>query len=171
MTKKEVVYEDRVARAVMPEKGLTKGHVVVEPRREVSSIEDLPGEIRSHLFYIASYSATVLFESLDADGTNIVLNEGGSDGEGLRLDVVARYEDDSIDFLWDSEQASPESLSEMQSKLKKETFYIDEEEDQDRSEPGGGRDSPREHDDKGESGVEDAEAEDEYLVKQLKRVP
>ena len=62
------------------------------------------------MFFGASYGTTALFELLGAQGTNIILNESE---EQLCIDVVARSENDGLNFLWEPKQGDPNELKDV----------------------------------------------------------
>lgn len=95
-----VIYEDEIAVALLESKPAAEGHVTILPKRYVKSMEDLSEEESEHLFFVASYTATMLFETLGAHGTNIITHEG----EEFYIDVISRKQEDGLDFQWKPKQ-------------------------------------------------------------------
>ncbi|MFC1741038.1 HIT family protein [Nanoarchaeota archaeon] len=115
-----VVYEDKTVMAIVPDRPLTKGHIRVVPKVACESIQELDDNELQHLFYTASFSATSLFENLQAEGTNIIMNTGGKLKKGgeFHIDVLARKQGDSLNFLWTPKKLEEPEMKAMQEKIK-----------------------------------------------------
>jgi len=63
--------------------------------RVSDTVQDWSVDHSAHIFYVASFAATALFEGLGAQGTTILLRSGVSDRDGpCAIHVIARYPDD-----------------------------------------------------------------------------
>lgn len=111
----ENVYEDALCHAVVGDHPVNVGHIKVYPNKEVESIEEMPPENVAHLFKVASFCATMLFEGLKAHGTNIIANNGSGK---LCIDVIARANDDNLGFLWEPKQGDAAKVAAMASSIK-----------------------------------------------------
>ena len=118
--KKYVLYEDDIAIAFIPEKPCTMGHIHVEPKKVTKSVADLSDKEVEHLFYVASFSATALFENMGAQGTNIICNPG----DHFTIDVVARSEGDTVNFIWTPKEANEEELKDAHKRIKDKADMI-----------------------------------------------
>jgi histidine triad (HIT) family protein len=99
-----VLYEDEKVLCVLPEKGVAPGHIEIYSKEEDKLLENLSIESSAHLFYVASFAATAVFEGLGSQATNIILKSGftddNSDGR-LSLHVLPRSQGDGLDkILW-----------------------------------------------------------------------
>ncbi len=112
---KFILYEDPIITIRLSEKPAAKGHIEVLPQKECTKLSDLSDKEIEHLFYGASYSASMVFEGLGAHGTNILVNENN---EQLCVHVVPRVEGDGLNFLWQPKPAAPEELKEVAKKIK-----------------------------------------------------
>lgn len=111
------VYEDRIVTARLPP-GAAHGHVLIEPRGK-EQLQELSEEESAHVFVVASYAAAILFQGLQAAGTNIIVNE-----RPLQLHVIARAEDDGLDFTWKPKELDEGSMSDAEEKIKDRAFYV-----------------------------------------------
>tara|TARA_Y100000310_G_scaffold343478_1_gene451326 strand:- start:14294 stop:15388 length:1095 start_codon:yes stop_codon:yes gene_type:complete len=121
-----IVYEDEKALCVIPKNPLVKGHLVIYSQDEKSDFEKLDDESGSHLFYVASFAATGVFEGLQAHGSNIILKSGLTDDNPdgmLALHVLPRYEGDGLDVLGTVLEPKPD-LNALAEKIKDRTFLI-----------------------------------------------
>ena len=118
-----VIYEDEKVVCVLPEKGTVAGHLEILSKLEDQDITKLSNEDSSHLFYVASFAATALFEGLKVHGTNIILKSGQPDNK-LAIHVLPRLPDDGLQkMLWEPKQPSYD-LSSIASKIKDQMWKV-----------------------------------------------
>jgi diadenosine tetraphosphate (Ap4A) HIT family hydrolase len=162
------IYEDNLIEIAIPEQGACLGHLIITPKGEAKTVDDMPAEVMEHMSYGASYAATVLFETLGAQGTNIIMNE-----DPVRVEVLARKQDDGLDLLWTPKQLEQADMESAESKIKDNTFMIGKEEEA----PTPKSEGPTQEEALAETpatpkdSVEDHEAKENYLIRQLLRVP
>ncbi|MFH1063956.1 MAG: HIT family protein [Candidatus Woesearchaeota archaeon] len=118
--KQNLLYEDDKVIAVIPANPITRGHVQVISKEHHNNIQSIEDKDVEHIFYAASFSATALFENLEAHGTNIIANSGSllKEGGHFHIDVIARKNDDKLNFIWKPKKLSEDELKGMQSKIK-----------------------------------------------------
>lgn len=116
-----IVYEDRIVQVDLVENAAAHGHLAIRAQKEVTMLEQLSEEESAHLFQVASYTAAILFQGLQAQGTNIILNESD---ERLTVHVIARKEEDGLTFLWQPKQGDEASLNDAFEKIKDKAFYV-----------------------------------------------
>jgi len=167
--KAKVIYEDKLCVAYIPEDAAVVGHIHVEPKQQVASLEDCDEEVAVQLFYVASYAATAVYEGLGAQGTNIICNNG--DGN-LVISVLPRLETDGIQLKWEPKQQT--DLDSTASKIhdKADMFAAHSKQDAQIMAPG-----PSESIDVSEDTMPKPEAktldidEENYKIKHLYRIP
>ncbi len=111
----EDLFVDEFVRFRLAKPPASKGHVQILPVQNVNSFEDLSDEAFIALFQGASTVATALFELLGAHGTNIICSDFG---RGIVVDVVARSENDGLNFLWQPVPANPSQLESVGKSIK-----------------------------------------------------
>ena len=125
LKEKKVLYADPKAVVTLPNYPQSQGHLEVRSPIEPSLIENLSEEDCAHLFYVASYAATAVFEGLGAHGTNIILKTGKSsdnpEGE-LVIHIIPRTPDDGLNFMWTPKSGA--ANEQIASKLRDRFFYI-----------------------------------------------
>lgn len=91
----------------VPSLGIVNGHV------HFDLLSSAPSDIGVSAV-CASATTTVLFERLQAQGTNILLSlkDGGS-----TMDVLSRSEGDGLDMRWDPVSLDPSQLDELQRRI------------------------------------------------------
>jgi histidine triad (HIT) family protein len=179
--KTSLLYEDDRIIAVLPERPATKGHVQIIPKKHHTSMQNMDDKELEQLFYAASFSASALFETLEAHGTNIIADTGSLIKEGghFHIDVIARKSGDELNLLWTPQRLPEEEMKSVQGKIKdrcdlighekkKEVIDLDKRKIE-KIEPA--------TEEKKETGKEEKrkkeleEGKESYLVRQLKRMP
>lgn len=115
------LYEDRIAKATLAENAATQGHIIIQPQRDVKKLAELKEDECAHLFVIASYTAAILFQGLQAEGTNIIVNEGD---ERLTVHVIARRNGDGLDFQWPPKEIDEGTMNDVFERVKDKAFYV-----------------------------------------------
>lgn len=111
---KNVIYEDNVSVAFLPDNPIAPAHTTIIPKLEFPILEQVPDDIISHLFDVANTISKLLFDKLNIQGTNILLNNGIPAGQTVphvSIHVIPRTENDGIEFQWEMSKANPEDLS------------------------------------------------------------
>lgn len=115
------IYEDEQIYVMHAPKPAAIGHILVLPKEHVMIIEQLPDYIVAEIFQKINKISTAVFESLGAHGTNIILQNGVAAGQGhshIMVHVIARRENDGLDFAWQPKQMSEEEMSTVELKVK-----------------------------------------------------
>ncbi len=121
------VYEDEKTVAIMPEESVTPAHLKIFSKEEKNDFENLDYETASHMFYVASFCATAVFEGLKAHGTNIILKTGLSDdnkNNELQIHVLPRFENDGLELINPPMESKPD-MDGTASKIKEQMFYVE----------------------------------------------
>src|SRR3989344_6558426 len=103
LRKKNIVYEDNIATALLADRPCTAGHLVLLPKQHATIIEQLPDEIMEHMFIVANKLSVALFDALNCHGTNILIQNGVSAGQKtnhVMMHIIPRIENDGLNFHW-----------------------------------------------------------------------
>jgi histidine triad (HIT) family protein len=122
--KTDKIYEDEKVIVEIPEKSLCVGHLKIIPK-DIKNFEECNETTSSHIFFVASFCATAVFEGLGAHGSNIVLKTGNSDdnqGE-VSVHVLPRYENDGLDIVCQPLAQKPNN-KELASRISDETYIL-----------------------------------------------
>lgn len=122
-----ILYEDEKVLAIIPDKGVTYGHLEIHSKSELP-FQKLSADDGTHLFGTASVAASLVFQGFGAQGTNIIVKSGATDdhkdGHTI-LHIIPRKQDDGLDGIWTQKQKQPEyDLKAVASKIKEETWQI-----------------------------------------------
>ncbi len=117
--KAKKIYEDNELIAALEINPASPGHTIVFPKKHVSVLAQLKDV--GNLFNITNKVASVLFEALKAQGTNILVSNGPAAGQiipHLVVEIIPRFEKDKISFNLPRKKASEEDLENLYSSLK-----------------------------------------------------
>lgn len=122
-----VVYEDEKILAIIPQKALAEGHIEIYSKEEEKDIGKLSQMSCAHMFYVASFAATAVFEGLKAGATNIIVKSGVSDDNPngtLVMHIFPRSEGDSLKQInWEPKQPGYD-LDGVVKKIKDKTWTV-----------------------------------------------
>jgi diadenosine tetraphosphate (Ap4A) HIT family hydrolase len=108
-----VAYSDKVCVLKLGDRSLNAGHTrIISKKKE--TLRQVNVDELTHLFTISSYTASVLFETLKAQGTNIILNQA----ENLEISIVPRFENDGLGLMWEMKQGDSEKVQAAANKIK-----------------------------------------------------
>ena len=161
------VYEDKQIYVMHAPKPATFGHLLVLPKEHAMIIEQIPDYDVADIFEKVNKISTAVFESIGAQCTNIILQNGVAAGQNhshFMIHVIPRREGDGLDFNWEPKQLSQEEMSTVELKLKDATKNI-----------GSFEQKPAKpiNIDKKTEQIKEGKKGDEvnYLIKQLERIP
>ena len=115
----KVVYEDPYVMAVLDINPANKGHVLLFPKVHYE-ILSLMGDV-SHLFNVANKISSVVFEVMNAEGTNIFVANGlaaGQKAPHIAVHIIPRFKDDKVQFAWESKGIKEEEMSKLAKKIR-----------------------------------------------------
>lgn len=117
----EIILEDNDLHVLLPQNAITKGHIILVPKEKYTILEQVPEELMKKMFQSANKISSILFETLQCHGTNILIQNGSAAGQinpQFSINIIPRYENDGLKFDWTPKPASQEDLEEVMSGLK-----------------------------------------------------
>jgi len=115
------VYEDEDFRAILDMGPATKGHTLIIPKEHADNLYELPDDTAGKAMKLAKKLGERMVERLEADGLNIVQNNGETAGQTVmhfHIHVIPRYKDDGQKIGWKPGSPSQEELESLCNKLK-----------------------------------------------------
>lgn len=164
--KKNKVYEDEQIFVMHAPNPAAFGHVLVLPKNHYMIVEQMPDYEVGEIFEKINKISIAVFEAVGAQGTNIILQNGvaaGQKSSHLMVHVIPRRENDGIGLTWQPRQLSEEEMSTIELKLKNETKDIGAFEKRPAKPVEMKKDAEKIEEPKGE--------EENYMIKQLERIP
>ena len=109
----EVVYEDDSIVAVISETAASPGQISIFPKEHYTILELVPDLLVDHIFRVVNKLSTIVFETLGVQGTNIIVQNGISAGQGVPhfcVNIIPRREGDVLNFQWKPKQLMEEEM-------------------------------------------------------------
>lgn len=164
-SRKWVIYEDEKVSAFLVDRPASVGHVAVASKEHYPIMEYVPDYIVGHALVIANRVSVAVFDSLGAQGTNIIITNGVAAGQRaahFMINLIARFQNDSLEFQWQPKQLNEEEMStiELQIKEQAKSIGVFEREREKPVEIKGGQEI-----------ISEESSKDNYLIKQLRRMP
>ncbi len=103
---------------IMP---VTRGHVLVVPKRHIERVTDASAEMMAGMMHLATRIAHAARAGLRCDGVNILVNSGEVAGQlvpHVHLHVIPRYEDDGVRIPWPHGALDKSAVPELVSALR-----------------------------------------------------
>lgn len=110
------IYEDELFRVILDMGPATKGHCLILPKDHADNIFELPSETAGEAIKLAKKLGKSIVEKLDADGMNLVQNNGEVAGQTVmhfHLHMIPRYKGDNQKIGWNPGSPSAEELTDI----------------------------------------------------------
>ena len=120
------LYEDELVFAFLTHAPVNPGHAIVLPKEHYMNPSALPETVSGRMFYIASRIGVACRRALEADGYNIIANDGFCSGQDIphaHFHVIPRHINDGFHLNWrvlENFPSSIETAEKIKSKLKVE---------------------------------------------------
>jgi histidine triad (HIT) family protein len=162
------IYEDDLILAALDVNGANPGHCFIMPKNHYPIIEQVPDSELEEMFSVANKISSSIFEKLKVQGTNIFVANGIPAGQTVAhftINIIPRKEGDGINLQWKPKQLTEEEMSTVELKLKEQIANVgvskidktvSDKIDQPNSEA---------------ISISDDKDEEDYIAKQLKRIP
>ncbi len=163
--KAQLLYEDDAVIVAVKDVVYTPGQITVFPRRHFTILEQVPDEVITKCMSVADKTSRTVFETFQAEGTNIVIQNGLGAGQKVphfAIEVIPRREGDKMNLQWQPKEVSPDDLDIAAHQLSEEVARLG-----DFTAPKK-KEEPKE---KKEEKIIEAEKGENYLAKSLKRIP
>lgn len=160
------MFEDDYFIVLLHPRPAFQGHTIILPKTHINIMEQIPDKEIGNMFSLANKVSSSLFESLNIQGTNLLIQNGlaaGQDQSHVSLHIIPRVQGDSIGLTWQPKTLDEEQMSTVELTLKDEiskTVFTDGEQEK-KQEVEHHAQKPRQikHD------------EENYLIKSLTRIP
>lgn len=123
----EIIYEDDKLTAVLAPRPAADGHIIVIPKKHYQIIEQIPDYELAYIFNIVNKIGIAAFEAVEAQGTNIMIENGVAAGQlvpHVSIHIIPRKENDGLNFQWQPKPLTEEQMSTIELNLKKASESI-----------------------------------------------
>ena len=166
----DILYEDADVVLAIKDFSCIAGQITVFPKQHHTILEMVPDDLVQKCFVLANKVSMAIFDSLGAQGTNIIIQNGLGAGQKVphfAVEVIPRREGDGLKLQWDPKQLSPDEMDTAYLMLKEEGDKLLEL----------GKKKEKKEEPKPEVKKEEApkvtkqEGKDNYLLKSVRRLP
>lgn len=120
-TPSRIVYEDESFMGVLDIRPANKGHIIVFPKKHYQILGQMESKDIGRMFEICNKTASIIFEVVKAEGTNIFLANGLAAGQNMphvSVHVIPRFKDDKVNFGWEGVKINDNEMSELEDELR-----------------------------------------------------
>ena len=115
------LYEDDDFAIILDVGPASFGHVLILPKEHYANVFEMPEELLAKAVVLAKVWGEKLVKGLNADGLNLVQNNGLAAGQTVfhyHLHMIPRYENDNVGELWTPGSLTAEQREEILAKIK-----------------------------------------------------
>lgn len=97
------LYEDEEFRVILDVGPASYGHALLLPKEHYANLFELPEDLAGKAMAVVKRVSTVMSETLDCDGLNIVQNNGEAAGQTVfhfHMHMIPRYKKDTVKIGW-----------------------------------------------------------------------
>ena len=162
--KQGMLFEDEHLYVYLAPRPAVEGHMIVAPKQHYPILEQVPDSIAPRIFQAANILSVVAFETLGAQGSNILVCNGieaGQTSPHFSVHVLPRRDNDGLNLSWKAEKASESLLSDIETKLREAAAYEEKP----------GVEPPKPQNEPEPAPAEEKKQEEDYLTRSLYRIP
>lgn len=114
------IYEDDDFTVILDISPANLGHSLIIPKQHYDNLFELDDELAAKVLPIAKKIGAVIKEELNADGINIVQNNGIAAGQTVyhfHTHIIPRFDNDGCQIGWPQKDADADKLTEIAEKL------------------------------------------------------
>ncbi|RJQ17006.1 HIT family protein [Candidatus Woesearchaeota archaeon] len=126
-TEPGLLFKDENQIAVLPLKPATPGHIQLFSAQPFTILEQVPNAVIETMAITANKLSTVLFDHLNCQGTNIIIENGipaGQTSSRFSMHIIPRRENDGLNFQWNPLKLSEDDLNTIFLRLEEFTNQI-----------------------------------------------
>ena len=119
----KTLYEDDKFKVIFDIGPATRGHAIMISKEHFENIFEIDDSLAAEVFVLAKKLAAAMKTAFQADGFNVVQNNGKLAGQSVfhfHVHLIPRYEGDNAIKFWESKEISDEELTKLLEIVKKE---------------------------------------------------
>ena len=113
-TKKNLIFEDKDLAVALHPQPASNGHMIVIPKKHFTILEQMPDSLVNHVTVLSNRMSMIQFETLGAQGTNMILPNGIAAGQEIAhvgFHLIPRFENDGLNLAWKSRPLNEEEMA------------------------------------------------------------
>lgn len=173
----EEIYQDDEVMAVLHLKPAAPGQVLLFTKEHYSISEQVPDFVMGRVFSVLNKISIAIFEALGVQGTNIIIENGTAAGQSIphfSASIIPRRENDGLDLQWQPKKVGSEEMDVAHFQLKEQAESIHPSMFEHKKKIVVGEKAHKAHEDHekpAEHPKKHAKAEEDYRLRQLRRIP
>ncbi len=162
----EMLYQDDEVAVAIKDLVFSPGQITIFPKKHFTILESVPDNILAKCALAANKVSVSIFDGLGAQGTNVLVQNGISAGQKVphfAIEVIPRQENDGLNLLWQPKQLMEDEMEVTFLALEEGMKKMPEENKSKEQKPTG--------DEKSNENNEKIEGRNNYMIKQIRRLP
>lgn len=114
------IYEDEDFTVILDASPANKGHSLILPKQHFDNLYAIDDETAAKVLPLAKKIAVVIKEELNADGINIVQNNGLAAGQTVfhfHTHIIPRFDNDGCNIGWPQKEPDTDEQADLAAKL------------------------------------------------------
>lgn len=114
------LYEDDMFRVILDLGPASKGHALILPKEHFANLYEIQDAYATKAMLLAKRMSKAMVKALDADGFNLVQNNGEAAGQTVfhfHMHLIPRYAGQKGIVEWDPGETTPEEMQEIARKV------------------------------------------------------
>lgn len=114
------LYEDDMFRVILDLGPASKGHALILPKEHFANLYEIQDAYATKAMLLAKRMSKAMVKALDADGFNLVQNNGEAAGQTVfhfHMHLIPRYEGQKGIVEWNPGETTPEEMQEIAQKV------------------------------------------------------
>ncbi len=123
------VYEDNDIIAFLDINPANQGHTLVIPKKHFESIHDIDDDTLKKLVSVVKLIADRIKNNLNADGINIIQNNGQYAGQlvnHIHFHIIPRFKGDNVVITYQRKQLTEQEFEEIKNHLTEKTYETED---------------------------------------------
>lgn len=115
------IYDDSWVLAFLDISPVSDGHTLVVPKVHFATLDQCPTDVVSRIADCASKIAPVIVTAVDADGYNVLCNNGSAAGQAvdhIHFHVIPRWRGDKVFARWPAGKYEPGRAEEIADRIR-----------------------------------------------------
>ena len=114
------LYEDDMFRVILDLGPASKGHALILPKEHFANLYEIQDAYATKAMLLAKRMSKAMVKALDADGFNLVQNNGEAAGQTVfhfHMHLIPRYAEQKGIVEWEPGETTPEEMQEIARKV------------------------------------------------------
>ncbi len=113
------IYESENILVILDINPISKGHMLVMPKKHFQFLSQMPNELIYEMFSFAKTISLIIIKAMNAQGITINIAQGIEQNvPHIAVNIIPRYKDDKLNFLAERQKADKDELERMSASIR-----------------------------------------------------